>query len=397
MSIAVGREAWRGRPPAASCAASAPQRLRRCASSRWRSATRLVQHGLRRHAPAVGARAGVAVAACHQLRSRTRPGRRRPAAARWLAWSSASAGSAAPACSWMKPGHRGHHLARAARRRTARRRPPARCRRCRRPTAPASAPTSRRWACPASAAARRARAIRRCQSCGHSSCIVRATSPPIECASSRTGWPLASRAASAGLHRLAQAPRFVLDRAAPVVGELDHLVRGRQVVDQVVVDSGRSAPSGLMRSAVSGFHASRFRPPTRRQPSQMRLPSSARLRAQDARQHQHRRPRLGRPAGGIGPARAGDRRCATRAAGILAGPGQRADQPEVGRLRFGQPSQHRLHAALVGEVVEVRDLRAAVEHEARAGLLARARRRTSSASARPGRCRSSRRRRPAAS
>ena len=41
------------------------------------------------------------------------------------------------------------------------------------------------------------RSISRRQVSGASSCSVRATSPPIEWASSRTGWPLASRRASA--------------------------------------------------------------------------------------------------------------------------------------------------------------------------------------------------------
>ena len=41
------------------------------------------------------------------------------------------------------------------------------------------------------------RAIMRCHVSGFSSCIVRATSPPIECATRRTGCPLTLRTASA--------------------------------------------------------------------------------------------------------------------------------------------------------------------------------------------------------
>jgi hypothetical protein len=41
--------------------------------------------------------------------------------------------------------------------------------------------------------------------------------------------------------RVGQAARFFLDRAAPVEGEFDHLVRGRQVLGQVVVDHADGA------------------------------------------------------------------------------------------------------------------------------------------------------------
>ena len=240
------------------------------------------------------------------------------------------------------------------------------------------------------------RAISAARPRGHSSCIVRATSPPIECASSRTGWPLASRARQRRLDHLAQAPRLVLDRAAPVVGELDDLVRGRQVLDQVVVDHADRAVGRDTRGR-GRVPGQALQAADQAQAEPDALAVQRQVRAEDAGQHDHRRPVLGRHAGAVRAARTRDRRGGARAARILPGPRQRADEAEVGRLLVEQAAGHGVDAAFVGEVVEVRDL----AHRGRARRWRRTRRaphrRTSSASAPPGRCRSSRRRRRAAS
>ena len=93
------------------------------------------------------------------------------------------------------------------------------------------------------------------------------------------------------------------------------------------------------------------------------------VRAEDAGQHEHRRA-FGRVAGRA--ARACDRRAAP-AVGVGAGPRERADRLEVGRRFALQRAGDRGHGALVGEVVEVRDLGAAVEQEARRRALRRRR------------------------
>ena len=53
--------------------------------------------------------------------------------------------------------------------------------------------------------------------------------------------PVCLRAASAASTCLGQAPRFVLHRAAPVEGELDHLVRAERKLDEIVVEQADRA------------------------------------------------------------------------------------------------------------------------------------------------------------
>ena len=89
------------------------------------------------------------------------------------------------------------------------------------------------------------RAIMRCQVSGFSSAIVRATSPPIEWATMRTGcWLAVARRRARRRPRSAEAARLVLDRPAPVVGERDHLVAVGEALDQVAVDAA-DRPVGL--------------------------------------------------------------------------------------------------------------------------------------------------------
>ena len=155
---------------------------------------RLVQHGLRRRAPLVDRALRVRLvpevepAQCrHVVVGEFLPGGgvRRP-----------DAGSSNDACSWMKPGRpaitlRAPRLSKSE------------------PSAATVLPnvSSPDSACmgdqepplgvPSISSRAPSRAIMRFQVAGLSSCMVRATSPPIECASSRTGRPLVSRAASA--------------------------------------------------------------------------------------------------------------------------------------------------------------------------------------------------------
>ena len=92
------------------------------------------------------------------------------------------------------------------------------------------------------------------------------------------------------------------------------------------------------------------------------------MAAQDARQHDdggllrsHSRHLVGATL--IGATAPGP---AAHAAGRLTRVRQRADRPPAQRRILGQRVDHRLGGALVGEVVEMRDLAALVEHEARA-------------------------------
>ena len=127
-------------------------------------------------------------------------------------------------------------------------------------------------------------------------------------------------------------------------------------------------PSGSTLAAVAGSQASVFRPLTKRKPSQIRLPSLFRLEPRMPGHDEHRR-LVGRARRVAGAARARDRERGARAARVLAGPRQRADRREVGGRIVEQRARDRLHRALVGEVVEVRDLAALVEQEARAAAV----------------------------
>ena len=228
---------------------------------------RLVQHRLRRRAPAVhGQLIGAVVPGAARLQAlqvvvgEPLPGalavqRQRRVEQRRL--------------QLQETGHRGHDAARAARRRTARRTRPARCRRCRRRTAPASAPTSRRSACRAS---RTPRAVARHQPLpGRPGVRAASCARPARPSSARA---MPHRLAAGRLARVerrvddvGQAPRLVLDRPAPVERELDDLVASRPRCSmQVVVDTCRSAPSGSTRAAPASSQASRLSPLTRRQP-----------------------------------------------------------------------------------------------------------------------------------
>ena len=115
-----------------------------------------------------------------------------------------------------------------------------------------------------------------------------------------------------------------------------------------------STPSG--RPVYSSF----FRPLMRRQPSQMRLPSTSRLL-----------PRMpgstntaGLSLGRFAVARARRLRPRRRGAARFARPRQRPDDAKAGGRVLRQRVDDGFGSALVAEVVEVRDLAALVEHEA---------------------------------
>ena len=167
-----------------------------------------------------------------------------------------------------------------------------------------------------------------------------------------------------GLDLGRQALRFVFDGAAPVEGERGHLVAVGQTLDQVVVAAadgavGCDARGGgrVPRELHQSVDEAKTEPDA--------LAVECEVGAQDAWKHDYRRAirRVGaRPA-----ARTSHRFGSTRSACILAGPRQRAD----GRKVFGRGVDQRAgdgcHGAVVGKVVEVRDLAAAVEQETRTG------------------------------
>ncbi len=121
-------------------------------------------------------------------------------------------------------------------------------------------------------------------------------------------------------------------------------------------------------------------------------PSMPEVAAEDARQHEHRRPLR---AAACRPRCVRARRASPRPSPCPPTRAARSCGSRAARRRSA-PSTIALGGALVAEVVEVRDLAALVEHERRARSRA-ACRRTSTASARRDRCRSSRTRRRAAS
>ena len=101
----------------------------------------------------------------------------------------------------------------------------------------------------------------------------------------------ASRAASAA--STASARR----RASSSIGRRQSKANGMtswrvgEALDQIVVDDCRSGRRARRVAAVVGSQRELLsRPLTKRKPSQMRLPSTFRLRAEDARQHEYRRP-----------------------------------------------------------------------------------------------------------
>ncbi len=168
-----------------------------------------------------------------------------------------------------------------------------------------------------------------------------------------------------GVHRVGEPARLVLDRAAPVEGERDHLVALRQVVDEVVVDhADRAVGRDVVGLAAGVGEPAQAADQAQAEPDA--LVAGLQVAAQDAGQHEHRRLRARRPAVVDAAARG------AQAAGILAGPGQRADRAKAARLVLRQAADHRVDGALVREVVEVGDLAALVEQEAGAGRARRA-------------------------
>jgi hypothetical protein len=90
-----------------------------------------------------------------------------------------------------------------------------------------------------------------------------------------------------GVHAVGQAARFFFDGAAPVKGKLDHLVGGRQVLGQVVVDHADGAVGlhvgrpGLVGQLVQAADEAQAQPDA--------LVAKRQVAAQDARQHAARR------------------------------------------------------------------------------------------------------------
>ena len=177
--------------------------------------------------------------------------------------------------------------------------------------------------------------------------------------------PAAVARVQRGLHRVGQAARFFLERAAPVEAEGDDLVRLRQVVHQVVVDEADRAV-GLHGVGAVGraIYARRIRQLAQAADQPQAEPDAfvagLQVAAQDAGQHEDRR-LLARGAA-VGGAAA----CGAQPAGIVARPRQRPDGAKACRRGLREARHHGLHGALVGKVVEVRGLAALVQHEARA-------------------------------
>ena len=118
---------------------------------------------------------------------------------------------------------------------------------------------------------------------------------------------------------LRQAPRFVFDRAPPVVGERDHLVRVGQALDQVVVAAADRA-IGFDARCGGGVPGKLLKAIDEAEAEPDALAVELEVRAEDAGQYEHGRAigRGARAGGTAARARHGPGR--TRAARILPGP-----------------------------------------------------------------------------
>ena len=158
-----------------------------------------------------------------------------------------------------------------------------------------------------------------------------------------------------------EAPRFVLDRAPPVEGERDDLVRLRQERGNVVVEKADGS-IGLDAVRLAGGVSQRGKAvgDAPAEPDPVAL--DAKVAAEDAGQDEHRRSIRTRLAGSLHRgARAGCR---------LARPRQRPDLAEPARLIVGQRRDDGAGRAVVAEVAEVSDLAALVQ-QVGCALLAR--------------------------
>ena len=170
-----------------------------------------------------------------------------------------------------------------------------------------------------------------------------------------------------GVHGKRQAARLVFDRPAPVVGEWNHLVAVGQPLDQVVIAVADRA-IGLEAAGAVGIPGQFFQAVDEAEAEPDALAIELDVRAEDAGQDEHSRPVCGSGSGaGRTAARAGHRPRCARAAGVLAGPGQRADGLKASGRGIEQRARDRAYRALVGEVVEVRDLAAPIQQEAGTG------------------------------
>ncbi len=167
--------------------------------------------------------------------------------------------------------------------------------------------------------------------------------------------------------RVGETARLVLDRSAPVVAERDHLVAVGEALDEVAVDAA-DRPVGLDARRRLRIPGERIEAVDEAKAEPDALAVLLQVRAEDAGKDEHRGP-IGRARRVAGAARARDRERGARPARILARPRERADRREVGRSVVEQRGRDRLHRALVAEVVEVRDLAALVEQEARAAAV----------------------------
>jgi hypothetical protein len=166
-----------------------------------------------------------------------------------------------------------------------------------------------------------------------------------------------------GVHTVGQAARFFLDGAAPVEGKFDHLVGLCQVLGQVVVDHADGAVGLHIR--LPGGVGQLVQAADEPQPQPDAFALKRQVAAQDARQQQH--------GGLVRVGGAAVTAARTLAVGAKARPAQRADGAVTqGRGGLHQAVHHRIHRERVAEVVKVRGLAAAVQHEAGAAAARRA-------------------------
>ena len=162
------------------------------------------------------------------------------------------------------------------------------------------------------------------------------------------------------INRSRQTAGLVFYRAAPIIGKRDDLMGICQAFNQVVIDAANRAV-GLNAGGRGRVPCELFQAidKTKAQPDAFAMEFE--IGAQNAGQHEYRRAirRIGRwPATG-----ARHRPGTARATGVLPGPGQRADGREVGRRGLHQRTGNRLHRALIGKVIEVRNLGTPVQQE----------------------------------
>ena len=154
-----------------------------------------------------------------------------------------------------------------------------------------------------------------------------------------------------------QATRFFFERPAPIERELDHLVRLRQKLGQVVV---AHANWSVGLDAVGPAGVVELLQPVDQAPAEpdpLRL--DLQIAAQNSRQQEHGR-LFARRLAVIGSAPQ-----SAHASGRFARPRQRPDHAEAGGHVLRQRIDDRFGSAVVAEVVEVRNLATLVEHEAR--------------------------------